>query len=196
MEDVMDTKHKFQFKTLLSLEEYIKLLKRFSGYTTDTQTNHYFDTPRFSLKALDASLRVRERENLELTFKRKKGYTMQDITLPIDREFFEKLKATGVIPEENEIKLQLAPLIGKQKLHNYISLSTTRIYLSYKSGLVLIDKSEYLNEIDYELSFLVSNYNEGKKEFIQLINELGITYTKSEKKIKRALKAYKKYISS
>lgn len=192
----MDTKHKFQFKTLLSLDEYIRLLKRFNGYTSDTQTNHYFDTTRFSLKALDASLRVRERDTLELTFKRKKGYTMQEITLPIDQNFFDKLKETGEIPEENEIKLQLIPLIGKQKLHNYISLSTTRIYLTYKSGLVLIDKSEYLNEIDYELSFLVSNYNEGKKEFIQLINELGITYTKSEKKIKRALKAYKKYISS
>lgn len=192
----MDTKHKFQFKTLLSLDEYIRLLKRFNGYTTDTQTNHYFDTTRFSLKALDASLRVRERDTLELTFKRKKGYTMQEITLPIDQDFFNQLKETGEIPEENEIKMQLVPLIGKQKLQNYISLSTTRIYLTYKSGLVLIDKSEYLNEIDYELSFLVSNYNEGKKEFIQLINELGITYTKSEKKIKRALKAYKKYISS
>lgn len=191
----MDQKHKFQFKTLLTLDEYIKLLKRFNGYTTDTQTNHYFDTPRFSLKALDASLRVRERESLELTLKRKKGYTVQEITLPIDKDFFEEFKQTGVLPD-NEIKAQLTPLIGNQKLSNYLSLSTTRIYLTYKSGIVLIDKSEYLNTIDYELSFLVSNYNEGKKEFIQLINELGITYTKSEKKIKRALKAYKRYISS
>ena len=196
MEDFMDTsKHKFQFKTLLTLDEYIRLLKRFNGYTTDNQTNHYFDTTRFSLKALDASLRVRERDNLELTFKRKKGYIQQEITLPIDRDFFEKLKETGAIPEENEIKLQVEQLIGNQKLFNYISLSTTRIYLTYKSGLVLIDKSEYLNQIDYELSYLVSNYNEGKKEFIQLINELGITYQKAEKKIKRALKAYKKYVS-
>ena len=191
----MESRNKFQFKTLLTLDEYIKLLKRFNGFTTDVQTNHYFDTSRFSLKALDASLRIRERETLELTLKRKKGYALQDLTLPVDRDFFDELKATGVLPE-NEIKTQLIPLIGDQKLFNYISLSTTRIYLTYKSGLVLIDKSEYLNTIDYELSFLVSNYNEGKKEFIQLINELGITYTKSEKKIKRALKAYKRYISN
>lgn len=191
----MEQKHKYQFKTLLTLEEYIKLLKRFSGYTSDVQTNHYFDTARFSLKALDASLRIRERDTLELTFKRKKGYAMQDFTIPVDQAFFDELKETGVLPDI-EIKSQLNALIGDQKLTNYISLSTTRIYLSYKSGIVLIDKSEYLNTIDYELSFLVSNYNEGKKEFIQLISELGITYTKSEKKIKRALKAYKKYISS
>lgn len=191
----MDSRHKFQFKTLLTLDEYIQLLKRFSNYTTDTQTNHYFDTSRFSLKALDASLRIRERDNLEITLKRKKGYTMQEITLPVDRDFFDELKTTGIVPE-NEIRVQLNQMIGDQKLSNYISLSTTRIYLSYKSGIVLIDKSEYLNKIDYELSFLVSNYNDGKKEFIQLINELGIAYKKSEKKIKRALKAYKQSISS
>ena len=191
----MDKEHKYQFKSLLTLDEYIKLLKRFSGYTSDHQTNHYFDTSRFSLKALDASLRVREKEKLELTFKRKKGYMTQEITIPIDQDYFDEIKETGVLPE-GDIKTQLNSLIGNQKLFNYISLSTTRIYLSYKSGLVLIDKSEYLNTIDYEISFLVSNYNEGKKEFVQLINDLGITYTKSEKKIKRALKAYKRYISS
>ena len=191
----MEQKYKFQFKTLLTLDEYIKLLKRFNGYTTDVQTNHYFDTARFSLKALEASLRIRERESLEITFKRKKGYLQQNDTLPVDQDFFDELKETGVLPDI-EIKNQLMSLIGDQKLINYISLSTTRIYLSYKSGLVLIDKSEYLNTIDYELSFLATNYNEGKKEFIQLISELGISYTKSEKKIVRALKAYKKFIST
>lgn len=75
----MEQKYKFQFKTLLTLDEYIKLLKRFNGYTTDVQTNHYFDTARFSLKALDASLRIRERDTLEITFKKKKAMPYKTI---------------------------------------------------------------------------------------------------------------------
>lgn len=69
----MHTNTEVEFKTLLSKEEYERLMELFKGNRTDFQTNHYFDTPRFSLKALDASLRVREREDLELTLKRKKA---------------------------------------------------------------------------------------------------------------------------
>lgn len=193
----MDKKYKFQFKTLLTHDEFTKLRKRFNNYPIDTQTNYYFDTPRFSLKALDASLRIREREHLELTWKRKKGYNTQEVTLQIDQDAFDEIIKTGVL-QDSEIKTILTPLIGEQKLNNYIALSTDRIYLTYKSGMVLIDESLYkndaigLNQKDYELSFLVSNYNEGKKEFIQLLKELEISYQKSEKKIKRALRAYKK----
>lgn len=187
----MEARNEVQFKTLLTLDEYIKLLERFKGSRSDNQTNHYFDTSRFSLKALDASLRVRERETLEITFKRKKGYNLQEITLPIDVDTFEEIKETGYLPE-GEIRSELTTLIGDQKLINYFSLSTSRIYLPYKSGMILIDKSEYLNTIDYELTYIVKNYNEGKKEFIDLISETGITYKKSEKKIKRAFNAFKR----
>ncbi len=191
----MDQKHKYQFKTLLTFDEYNKLIKRFKGFASDVQTNHYFDTNRFSLKALGSSLRVRDKEGLELTLKRKKKYMVQDTTIDIDQDFFDELKETGILPE-CEVKGPLGTMIGDQKLVNYISLSTSRIYLSYKNGIVLIDKSKYLDVVDYELSYLVSNYKEGKSEFIQLINELDIVYTKSEKKIKRAMNAYKRYVSN
>lgn len=180
-----------QFKTLLSLEEYERLIERFKGNRTDMQTNHYFDTKRFSLKALDASLRVRDRDTLELTFKRKKGYSMQENTIPIDNEVLEKIRKTGVVPEE-EIQNELLPLIGDQKVYNFLSLSTLRMYLPYKNGVLFIDKSEYLNVTDYELEYLGKNYRESKKEFIQIIGELEIIYKKADKKIKRAFKAYKR----
>jgi uncharacterized protein YjbK len=73
-----------------------------------------------------------------------------------------------------------------------MSLSTLRLYLPYRSGVLFIDKSEYLNNIDYELEYEAKNYNEGKRDIIQLIGELEIQYKKSEKKIKRAFNAYKK----
>jgi uncharacterized protein YjbK len=191
MEEKMQTNTDVQFKTLLSSEEYEKLVELFKGNRTDMQTNHYFDTKRFSLKALDTSLRVRDRDNLELTLKRKKGYAIQEITIPIDNNVLQEMRETGDVPE-GQIKDELLPLIGVQKVYNFISLSTLRIYLPYKSGVLFIDKSEYLGTIDYELEYLGKNYHEAKKEFIQIINELGIQYKKAEKKIKRAFNAYKR----
>ena len=72
-----------EFKSLLTEKEYNKLLEYFTNAKSDFQTNHYFDTKRFSLKALNASLRVREREDFELTLKRKKGYNtdLKSITI-------------------------------------------------------------------------------------------------------------------
>ena len=180
-----------EFKSLLTREEYERLMDQFKGNRTDLQTNHYFDTSRFSLKALDASLRVRERDSFELTLKKKKGYTLQEYTLPIDEEVFKMIKETGVIPE-SELKEELTPIIGEQKLNNFLSLSTYRMFFPYKKGILFIDKSTYLGITDYELEYEAKNYHDGKKEFVQLIGELQIQYKKSEKKVKRAFNAYKR----
>ena len=180
-----------EFKSLLSKEEYDKLIDRFNGNKTDYQTNHYFDTPRFSLKALDTSLRIRERENLDLTFKRKKGYSINEISIHISQEDFEEIRTTGVIkfPEIND---ELTPLIGEQKLNNFLSLSTLRMFLQYGNGILFIDKSEYLGVTDYEIEYAATSYHQGKKEFIELISDLEISYKKADKKIKRAYNAYKR----
>ncbi|MGD9886797.1 MAG: CYTH domain-containing protein [Bacilli bacterium] len=188
---IMHTNTEVEFKTLLSKEEYDRLIELFKGNRTDFQTNHYFDTPRFSLKALDASLRVRERDDLELTLKRKKGYTMQEFTIPIDADTFKEIKTTGIAPE-SDIKNELVSLIGSQKLVNFLSLSTLRMYMPYKTGILFIDKSDYLGTTDYELEYEAKTYSGGKKEFIQIINELEIQYRKSDKKIRRAYNAYKR----
>ncbi|MGD9604725.1 MAG: CYTH domain-containing protein [Bacilli bacterium] len=187
----MHTNTEVEFKTLLSKEEYGRLIELFKGNRSDFQTNHYFDTPRFSLKALDASLRVRERDDLELTLKRKKGYSMQEYTIPIDADTFKEIRTTGVVPE-SDIKNELISLIGSQKLVNFLSLSTLRMYMPYKTGVLFIDKSDYLGTTDYELEYEAKTYSGGKKEFIQIINELEIQYRKSDKKIRRAYNAYKR----
>ena len=191
MEVAMQKSVEVEFKTLLSKEEYERLMEQFKGNRMDLQTNHYFDTSRFSLKALDASLRVRERESLELTLKRKKGYIIQEFNLPINKEIFEEIKTTGVLPE-GELKNELNNLIGEQKINNFLSLSTLRMFFAYNNGVLFIDKSQYLGITDYELEYEAKSYHAGKKEFVQIISELGIQYRKSEKKVKRAYNAYKR----
>ena len=180
-----------EFKSLLSEEEYNHLIEKFKGNKTDFQTNHYFDTSRFSLKALDTSLRVRERESLVATLKRKKGYMTNINSAAITAEQFKELKETGVMPIE-EIKSLISPMIGSQKLVNFLSLSTLCMFLPYKSGVLFIDKSSYLGVTDFEIEYSASSYHEGKKEFIELIKDLEIQYKKADKKIKRAYNAYKR----
>ena len=179
-----------EFKTLLSQQEYERLMEKFKGNRIDVQTNHYFETARFSLKAIDASLRVRERDTLELTLKRKKGYNIHELSMPITQEQLEEIRETGKIPDEafNE---EVVHLIGDQKLINFLSLSTVRMFFAYKNGVLFIDKSEYLGICDYELEYEAKSYHAGKQEFISIISELGIKYKRSEKKVKRAFNAYK-----
>ena len=64
-----------EFKSLLTREEYERLMDQFKGNRTDLQTNHYFDTSRFSLKALRAapSFPCRRRESRRLEISRRYG---------------------------------------------------------------------------------------------------------------------------
>lgn len=181
----------FEFKSLLSQEEYERLIIKFKGSRLDLQTNHYFDTPRFSLKASSCSLRVRERETFELTLKRKKSYNNVELTQEITAEDFEHMKETGIIIE-GEIAQNLSSTLSGQKVVNFMSLSTLRMYLQYMNGILFIDKSSYCGTSDYEIEYQASSYYNGKKEFIDIIKELEISYKKSDKKIKRAYNAFKK----
>ena len=184
----MQKKQTSDFKSLITKEDYERLIKQFKGKgKTDFQTNHYFDTARFSLKALDTSLRVRERDDddISLTYKRKKGYNMDVRTVQIDKDKFHEIRANGAvnIPEIDE---ELAKLIKDQKLINFLSLSTLRLALPYYSGTLAIDKSEYLGATDYEIEYSTESYHQGKDEFIKIIGDLNINYKKCDKKIQRA----------
>lgn len=182
-----------EFKTLLTKEEYQKLIERFSNYKGNYQTNYYFDTPRFTLKATDIGLRVRVRDSYELTLKRRKHYSIIETNKIISKEIFEEFLENGIVPDE-EIRNEIAGIIGNQKLVNFMSLTTYRVNVPYKSGLLAIDKCEYLGEVDYELEYEATSYEQGKREFVEIVNEFGVKYKKSEAKIKRAYAALRKKI--
>lgn len=188
----MNKQTEIEFKTLLSEAEYNMLMQHFANNNTNEQTNHYFDTPRFSLKAAEASLRVRERDgNYELTLKRKKGYSQIECNVKISKEEFDDIKTTGYITND-EILGEISSIIGNQKLVNFLSLNTLRMYFPYSNGVLFIDKSNYLGLTDYELEYEAKSYHLGKEEFISIIKEFKLDYKKSDKKINRAFNAYKR----
>ena len=77
-----------------------------------------------------------------------------------------------------------------------MSLTTYRVNVPYKNGLLAIDKCEYLGEVDYELEYEATSYEQGKREFVEIVNEFGVKYKKSEAKIKRAYAALRKKSNS
>ena len=83
------------FKTLLDESEYNKLAEKYSDKPSNLQTNYYFDTSRFTLKASEIALRVKKRDNnnYELCLRRKKGYNKVEINQVITDEEFDKLNS-------------------------------------------------------------------------------------------------------
>ena len=163
----------------------------FYNKPSNLQTNYYFDTSRFTLKAAEVVLRVRQRDHYEVSLRRKKGYTQFEINNSISEEEFNKFVTEGVIPSL-EIQAEIGELIKGQKILNYMSLSTFRIFFPHKHGVLAIDKCEYLGETDYELEFQATTRDLGKKDFVETVKELGIIYKKGETKIKRAYNALKR----
>ena len=180
-----------EFKTLLTKEEYERLVEHFGNKQGDLQTNYYFDTKRFTLKASDAILRVKERQTMTIALERNKGYALQKTKADFSKELLEQFKAEGVCPVES-LKNELEDIIKDQKLNNFMTLSTYRISLLYKNGKLCLDKCTYCGTEDYELEYEASSHDKGKLEFIEIIKELGITYKKSQLKLKRAYSALKR----
>ena len=189
----MADKLEVSFRTLLTKSEYNKLCKLYSDKPSNLQTNYYFDTTRYTLKAAEVVLRVRIREGnrYELALRRKKGYNKVEIINEITEEQFKKFLETGDIPSL-EIKAEIGELVKEQKIINYMSLSTFRIFFPHKHGVLAIDKCEYLGQIDYELEFQATTRDQGKRDFVETVKELGISYKVAETKIKRAYNALKR----
>ena len=182
-----------EFKTLLTKDEYDLLYEKFKEHSGNLQTNYYFDTKRFTLKATDAVLRVKSRDGLTLTLERKKGYNFIRIDEEITEEQFKHFIETGEIPSE-KIAQEVNEMIKGQKILNFMNLSTYRISIPYKKGKLSLDKCEYVNTVDYELEYEVTNRNIGKLDFIQIIKDYNIVYKKSQLKLKRAYAALRKVL--
>ncbi len=188
-----NTTNEYTFKTLLSKKEYDKLAEMFKDEHSNTQTNYYFDTSRFTLKASKIGLRVRKRDKYELTLKRKRGYALQEINEVLTEEQFNSFLETGIIPSE-DINTALSEVIKEQLVKNYMTLTTFRITFPYSNGKLSIDKCTYVDTTDYELEYEASSYEEGKREFVTLVKGFGIAYKKSQAKIQRAYDALRRKI--
>lgn len=177
-----------EFKNILSEDEYHQLLSAFSiGEDKKViQENFYFDTTEFSLKNLGAALRIREKEGTyTLTLKQpvRRGLleTHQVLTL---KEAEQMLDGGPIIPGEVSSILKTLS-INPIDVTFFGSLKTKRAEVEYKNGLLVLDKSYYLNWIDFEVEYEVTDEENGKVIFKDLLNQYNIPLRKTDNKIRR-----------
>lgn len=181
-----------EFKNLLNKEEYEALITAFNLDETDPikQTNVYFDTPDFKLKALNSGLRIRMYEDkAEITLKtpiqeNEKLETNDDLTLDEAKILIDahQMKASG------NVTVKLKELgIATEDLVIIGQLSTIRYDFPGDKGTYFLDKSFYQDQMDYELEFESETLEEGALTFQDFLNNHGIKVRKTKQKIERML---------
>jgi len=177
-----------EFKNLVTQDEFTRLISHFHIKDEDfsSQDNHYFDTPDYQLKGKQSALRIREKNGTyTLTLKTPLEEDLLETNQRLTKEESESLLHEGVFPE-GEVKDVLISLqIPTGSLHYFGTLTTSRAEIDYKDGLLVFDKSSYLQKEDFELEYEVKERTSGEAIFLNLLEELNIPLRETDNKIKR-----------
>ena len=173
-----------EFKTLVSPQDFKRLIDHFAIQKTDffTQTNHYFDTDDFQLKAQRMGLRIRvlaDRGELTLKVPAPEGL------LEINNHFIKR----NHLPTEGAVAKKLQELgIEIASIHLIGSLKTARAEKQIPQGLLALDESWYNQQHDFELELEVTEAESGKQAFQTLMADLNIPITLAPNKIQRMMR--------
>ncbi|WP_251552460.1 CYTH domain-containing protein [Neobacillus muris] len=177
-----------EFKNMLTKQEYEALLRNFKLDEKDkfSQENHYFDTPLFALKQLGCALRIRNKQNsFEMTLKQPAAVGLLETNQWLTSEEANQAIQYGKLPLGAISGILEDKGISFSDIEYFGSLVTHRAETSYKHGLIVLDHSIYLNHEDYELEFEVPDFQEGRIEFLKLLQCCGIPKRETENKIQR-----------
>jgi uncharacterized protein YjbK len=177
-----------EFKNMLTKEEYELLLTHFQVSEEDLfeQENHYFDTSNFALKANHSALRIRKKEaEYELTLKQPHPDGLLETNKMLSKTESDDIFSTGRISDEQISSLLRNMNIDPTSIIYFGSLRTIRAEKKIGNGLLVLDHSFYLKKEDYELEYEVSNREEGKIYFQELLATLKIPVRKTKNKVRR-----------
>ncbi|MCP8615591.1 CYTH domain-containing protein [Salirhabdus salicampi] len=184
----MEEEIEIEFKNLLTKTEYEILLKHLnmSGESGKKQMNYYFETDEFDLKQAGSALRIREKlGTYTCTLKQPHAKGLLETHAQLTKEeLFNWKKGNIQLPHPIEEKLkQLQIPIHKLKYRG--QLETERIEKNWNNCTVVFDISRYNGNVDYELEVEANSYQEGKRIFQRLLNEVHIPERKTPNKIER-----------
>jgi uncharacterized protein YjbK len=186
----MSEQIEIEFKNLLTKKEFDHLIQQFRIKPEQfiIQKNHYFDTENFDLKKYNSALRIREKNSTyEMTLKQplKNQKGLLETNWDLDHLTANSIIKDGGIPD-SKIADKISDLkIDPQTIHYFGTLTTKRVEVPYKSGLLVLDNSSYFQIEDYEVEFEVHDYEQGKNEFDQLLREAAIPIRPTKNKVQR-----------
>lgn len=177
-----------EFKNLLSIEEFNRMVSSFQLHNDQfiKQINHYFDTKGFALKNKGCALRIREKKSqYELTLKQPHPDGLLETNQSLTAQEAQALMNGGQL-QEGPVKSQIIGLgIDSTQLVYFGTLTTERAELTYQNGLLVLDKSSYLNTVDYEVEYELMNREQGLPIFLALLSQLNIPVRQTKNKIQR-----------
>lgn len=188
------TQHiEIEFKNMLTKIQYEQLLQAFSIQPEQIirQVNHYFDTPTHHLKSVQSALRIREfGETIECTLKEKTSkHQHLETTNELSRDEADQMLAGKVVPT-GTVRERLALFgIPLGELSCYGSLTTDRVEIPYKGGLLVFDHSFYLHSDDYEVEYETNDETIGQTIFSSFLAQYAIEPQPAQKKIVRFMMA-------
>ncbi|WP_225744363.1 CYTH domain-containing protein [Marinilactibacillus sp. Marseille-P9653] len=186
-----------EYKNLLTELEYEKLIKAFEINKAEsfTQENIYFDSKEMVLKENQLALRIRIKDDVaEMTLKSPhEGHlleTNESLTIERARALVEKtvIYPTGQIAD----LLASYGIDSMTPLYIIAQLRTQRLEKKVHSCLIVLDKSWYGDQIDYELEIESTTSTEGKQFIKNLLTQYDIPERDTPNKISRAVQDQQK----
>ena len=162
-------------KALINEKDYRTLCHAFRDAERYRQTNYYIDSDERDLQKEGIALRIREKSGIyELTLKTPLSQGLLEKTNIISMNQFAMLRDFGDFPEEDIKRFLLMLDIDVEKLKILTSMTTERIDIPYKGGLLSLDKNVYNGITDYEAEFEFANMADAEKTLIELLEEHNI----------------------
>ena len=149
----MSTNIEIESKVLLTKDDFEKVLDalRADRYKRIKQVNHYIDSEDQVLRRLGCALRIREKDDFVLTLKAPLSEGLLEKSQTISWRQYDRLAKNNIFPD-GDIKNFLEILgIKIEDLKILTSLTTDRIEIPYKEGLLSLDTNVYSGNTDYEL---------------------------------------------
>lgn len=184
----MATNNEIEFKQILTKDLYDKIFNTyFKNEKPFSQTNYYIDTKGFKLRDHSSALRIRVKDNsYEMTLKVPAEVGLMEYNHPTNVKLkMNDTLSNSKLPDDIRNIIEGQFNVSEDELIILGDLTTLRVETHYQNELLVLDKSEYLNKVDYELEFEVDSYNEGYEKFKQLLQEFDIKHEKPLNKVQR-----------
>ncbi|MGT2681501.1 CYTH domain-containing protein [Streptococcus porci] len=180
------TSLEIEYKTLLNQDEFKRLEARLAHVKPVSQTNYYFDTSNFDLKAHRMSLRIRtflDKAELTLKVPQAVGNIEYNQTLPLSaaKSYIKEHR----LPDGDISNLLLEQKIPLENLRVLGHLTTVRRETQLPIGLLALDYNQYAGLKDYELELEVSEADQGKRDFDDFLEQHKISFKYAKSKVAR-----------
>lgn len=176
-------------KALLNKNEYDALINFYQSNTNKIyeQRNYYLCLKDVDPKNFQYALRIRiEKETITATLK----IDLNDGKLEINQDMtnveFETFLNKNIFPVGDVSEYLTKNKINTNNLYVFAILINYRLDINYKSTLISIDKSEYLDNVDYEIECEATSLNRAQNALKEFLNNKNIPFRRNTlSKLKR-----------